>query len=364
MNTEKENSLQENSSFLEQTFLEENQLPGIDHLTGLADRNILHRWLYAMCNQKIPFAFLLADIENFALFNQELDPVQADQILKRFAAFLKQQLKPGYKIGRWQGNCFALILPQTNLHQGEGFIYELKEKLAAAPWQIKELPLAIHTAIACCPPGDISTLVNQAEYQLEKEKQQKKIPAWIDAQKPSLQNQLLLAFLTTRDNYYQKFILKTMEIALQMGKQLEMGQPLLEQLQTAVLWQDTGMAEISGQVLLHPGPLPEKYWQVIKRHPLHSSIIAEKMGLPEGVVKAVLYHHEKWDGSGYPHHLKGTEIPLLARILQIAGSWSAMQFPRPYRKQLSHSAALDEIYSGRNKAFDPHLVSVFRNAIL
>lgn len=155
-----------------------------------------------------------------------------------------------------------------------------------------------------------------------------------------------------------------MEIALQMGKQLEMGQPLLEQLQTAVLWQDTGMAEISGQVLLHPGPLPEKYWQVIKRHPLHSSIIAEKMGLPEGVVKAVLYHHEKWDGSGYPHHLKGTEIPLLARILQIAGSWSAMQFPRPYRKQLSHSAALDEIYSGRNKAFDPHLVSVFRNAIL
>ena len=124
------------------------------------------------------------------------------------------------------------------------------------------------------------------------------------------------------------------------------------------------MVEIPGSILLHPGPLPEKYWQTIYRHPLHSSVIAEKMGLSEPIVKAIRHHHEKWDGSGYPQHLQGAEIPLLARILQISGSWSAMQFPRPYRKQLSRSMALEEIYQGRGKAFDPHLVSIFRKAIL
>lgn len=345
---------------------EKNQLPGMDHLTGVADRNLLHRQIYALHNQSIPFSFLLVDMENFALLNQELDPIQADQILKRFAAFLQQQIQAsgGQKLGRWQGNCFAIILPETNLKECEKFCCHLTTQLEKASWQMQEFPIRIHTAMACCPPGNAATLISQAEYQLTQEKQQKKLPAWIQEGQPTLYNQLILSFLTTRDSYYQKFILKTMETAAQIGQALDMSIPMIQSLKTAVLWQDTGMVEIPGTILLHPGPLPEKYWQTIRRHPLHSSMIAEKMGLDKQVVEAILHHHEKWDGSGYPHHLQGTEIPLLARILQIAGSWSAMQFSRPYRKQLSHSAALEEIYSGRGKAFDPHLVSIFRKAIL
>lgn len=347
-------------------FFEKNQLPGIDHLTGVADRNLLHRQIYALHNQGIPFSFLLIDIENFAMFNQELDPIQADQILKRFAAFLQQQIQPGRgeKLGRWQGNCFAVILPETNFKASENFSHRLTAQLEKASWQMQELPIRIHTAIACCPPGNAATLISQAEYQLTREKQQKKLPAWIQEGQPALHNQLLLSFLTTRDGYYQKFILKTIETAAKIGQVLDMSDSLIKNLETAALWQDTGMVEIPGTILLHPGPLPEKYWQTIRRHPLHSSIIAEKMGLDEIVTGAILHHHEKWDGSGYPHHLQGTEIPLLARILHIAGSWSAMQFPRPYRKQLSHSAAIEEIYQGRGKAFDPHLISIFRKAIL
>lgn len=345
---------------------EKNQLPGMDHLTGVADRNLLHRQIYALQNQHIPFSLLLVDIENFTIFNQELDPIQADQVLKRFAAFLQQQIQPsrGHKLGRWQGNCFALLLPETNLKACEDFCHHLTAQLERASWQMQELPVRLHTAMVGCPPGNAATLISQAEYQLSQEKQQKKLPAWIQESEPALHNQLLLAFLTTRDSYYQKFILKTMEIAVKIGQALDMSIPMIQNLETAALWQDTGMVEIPGSILLHPGPLPEKYWQTIRRHPLHSSIIAEKMGLGEQVAGAILHHHEKWDGSGYPHHLQGTEIPLPARILQIAGSWSAMQFSRPYRKQLSHSAALEEIYLGRGKAFDPHLVSIFRKVIL
>lgn len=343
---------------------EKNQLPGIDYLTGVADRNMLHRQVYALLREGAPFSFLLVDIENFALFNQELDPLQADQVLKRFSAFLQQNLTAGMKQGRWQGNCFALLLPGQNRQQCETFIHQLIARLAEAPWQIKELPIRIHTGFSCCPPGNAATLIAQAESALAEEKRQKKLPAWLQKGNPSLQNQLLLSFLTTREPYYQKFILKTIETAHKMGQALEMSDMMLKNLETAALWQDTGMVEIPAAILLHPGPLPEKYWQTIRRHPIHSSSIAAKMDLGEPVVKAILHHHEKWDGSGYPHHLQGTDIPLLARILQIASSWSAMQFPRPYRKQLSYSAALEEIYAGRNKAFDPHLVSIFRKAIL
>lgn len=352
------------TSFHQISFAEKNQLPGIDHLTGIADRNILQRQLLAFIQQNIPFSFLLLDIENFAFFNQELEPIQADQILKRFAAFLHHMLKPEYKLGRWQGNCFAIALPHTNLAQCEAFSQSILLQLKTAPWQMEEMPVQIHIAMACCPPGDLSTLITQAEQQLSKEKQQKKMPAWLLQENPALHNQLLFAFLTTRDPYYQKFTLKTIETATKMAQHMEMSPAMQQHLQTAALWQDTGMVEIPGHILMHPGPLPEKYWNTIIRHPLHSSMIAEKMELPAPVITAILHHHEKWDGSGYPHHLQGTQIPLLARILHIAGAWSAMQFPRPYRKQLSHSAALEEIYSGRNKAFDPHLISIFRQAIL
>lgn len=343
---------------------EKNQLPGIDYLTGIADRNMLHRQLYALLGRGESFSFLLADIENFALFNQELDPIQADQILKRFAAFLQQTVTPGMRLGRWQGNCFALILPAVSLRQCEDFVYQLLTRLENAPWQIKELPIRLHTAISCCPPGDGATLIAQAEHTLFREKQQKKFPAWLQDSAPSLQHQLLLSFLATRDDYYQRFTLKTLETARKIGQALGMGSTMLQSLETAVLWQDTGMVEIPGTVLLHPGPLPEKYWQVIRRHPLYSSSIAAKMRLDDRVVKGILHHHERWDGSGYPHHLRGTDIPLLARILQLAGSWSAMQFPRPYRKQLSHSGALEELYAGKHKAFDPHLVAVLRQSVL
>jgi HD-GYP domain-containing protein (c-di-GMP phosphodiesterase class II) len=81
------------------------------------------------------------------------------------------------------------------------------------------------------------------------------------------------------------------------------------------------------------------------------------------ILDAVRYHHERWDGEGYPEGLMGEEIPLLGRILAVADAFSAMTTDRPYRKGLSHEMALERIRDNAGRQFDPRMARAFLNAI-
>jgi len=124
---------------------------------------------------------------------------------------------------------------------------------------------------------------------------------------------------------------------------------------------DCGKIDVPEGILNKPGILDAEQFEVIKRHSRWGADVARTAQLPEPVVNIALYHHERFNGDGYPMGLRGTDIPLEARIVAIADTYDAITSDRPYRKKLSHEEAIEALRKGKSSAFDPELVDFFIN---
>jgi putative nucleotidyltransferase with HDIG domain len=130
-------------------------------------------------------------------------------------------------------------------------------------------------------------------------------------------------------------------------------------LSAAALLHDIGKVGISDKVLNKKGRLTKEDWEAIRAHPRLGANIISNIPKLAPSVNSILYHHERWDGTGYPEGLKSEEIPLEARILAIADSFEAMTSARPYRPALSIQEVITELRQGAGLQFDPKLVEVF-----
>jgi putative nucleotidyltransferase with HDIG domain len=134
---------------------------------------------------------------------------------------------------------------------------------------------------------------------------------------------------------------------------------MLEAMEPAALLHDIGKLGIPDRLLGKPGPLtPDEYDQV-KQHAVIGADILSSVALPGSLVLIVRHHHEHWDGSGYPDGLCGEAIPIGARVLAIADSYDALTSDRPYRRALSHAAAVAILQAGRGTMYDPRITDVF-----
>ena len=121
---------------------------------------------------------------------------------------------------------------------------------------------------------------------------------------------------------------------------------------------DVGKLAVPRGLLNKPDPLAEEERLVLERHPVLGFRMLEALGL-QPLATWVLHHHERWDGSGYPHGLAGDEIPLAARVVLVADAYDAMTSDRAYRPALSHERALTELEHGAGSQFDPGVVDAF-----
>ncbi|MGM8212255.1 HD-GYP domain-containing protein [Virgibacillus sp. W0430] len=122
--------------------------------------------------------------------------------------------------------------------------------------------------------------------------------------------------------------------------------------QTGVI-HDVGKLTTPDLVLLKKGKLTDQEYRLMKRHPVEGANICKSLGIPAEFIDGVLYHHERWDGKGYPAGLKGEEIPLIARVIGVADAIDAMSSNRSYRKAMDFNKIREEIERGKGTQFDP-----------
>jgi len=125
---------------------------------------------------------------------------------------------------------------------------------------------------------------------------------------------------------------------------------------------DIGKIGIPDSVFLKRGKLADEEWQIMKQHPEIGAQMIAGIDFLEPVVPYTLYHHEHWDGSGYPYGLKRDEIPREGRLLLVCDAFDAMTTTRPYRKGLKPEVAIEELAKGKEKQFDPKYVNAFVTA--
>ncbi len=173
----------------------------------------------------------------------------------------------------------------------------------------------------------------------------------------------LSAALELRDDDTQGHSLRVTELTLRLARELGIGGEQLDHIRRGALLHDFGKVGIPDHILHKPGALSPEEWVIMKRHPVLAQEILSSVPFLRPALEIPLYHHERWDGSGYPYGLKGEKIPLSARIFAVVDVWDALLSNRPYRTAWEREKALEYIRDQAGKLFDPDIVDIFVNVI-
>ncbi len=152
---------------------------------------------------------------------------------------------------------------------------------------------------------------------------------------------------------------RVVDMTLRICREMGIPEEELIHIQRGALLHDIGKMGIPDNILLKPGPLSPDEWVIMRQHPLYAYRLLSKIPFLLPSLDIPYYHHERWDGSGYPFGLKGEEIPLAARIFAVVDVWDALISDRPYRPAWPEDAALRYIKDNAFVQFDPEIVRVF-----
>jgi putative two-component system response regulator len=163
-----------------------------------------------------------------------------------------------------------------------------------------------------------------------------------------------------RDRHTGEHCTRLAQYSMMLGKALGLPQPDLRTLHRGGYLHDIGKIAIPDAILFKAGSLTDEEWAIMRTHTLVGENICRPMKSLSGVLPIVRNHHEKWDGTGYPDRLKGEDIPLLARILQVSDIYDALISQRPYKRAFTHEEAVQIMVDEARRGWrDPRLVALF-----
>ena len=349
-----------------------------DPLTGLLNHRAFHTLLAKIsADAQIAhgaFAVAVMDLDNFKFFNTAYGHTAGDKVLTKVARAVKSICRDSHVLARLGGDEFALILPGATMADGE----ELVEKLEAAMENVGyrpadyewEVPITIAAGFAAFPvDADCHRAVLAiADERLKASKYGISDSAQIVAQLQSglssayenfsMLNALVSA-VDNKDRYTRRHSEDVLKYSLQVAQELGLDDDTLFAVKVAALLHDVGKVGVPDHILRKPGKLTEDEFAAIKQHPTMGAIMINAVPGFENTLDAVRFHHERWDGLGYPSGLAGDQIPLLGRIMAVADAYSAMTTDRPYRKAMEATRAGEILRDGSGTQWDPDCVAAF-----
>ena len=165
--------------------------------------------------------------------------------------------------------------------------------------------------------------------------------------------------LDLRDRETEGHTQRVTEMAVKLAIAIECSEDEIIHIRRGALLHDMGKMGIPDEILQKPGPLTDVEWEIMRRHPELAHQMLSKIDYLKEAITIPYYHHERWNGSGYPHKLKGTDIPLHARLFAVVDVWDALSSDRPYRKKMPQKEVIDYLQKESGKLFDPEMVEKF-----
>jgi len=171
--------------------------------------------------------------------------------------------------------------------------------------------------------------------------------------------EMLAHAIEAKDGYTERHLERVKKYSLALAKKCQVPAAMLKTIEMGAVLHDVGKIGIPESILKKPASLTPEEYEIIKTHPEIGVKICEPLKFLKEVLKVIECHHERMDGKGYPHRLKGEEIPLEARIVSIADAFDALTSDRPYRKGVSLQQAIAILKEGQGTQWDAHLVDQF-----
>jgi PAS domain S-box-containing protein/putative nucleotidyltransferase with HDIG domain len=165
--------------------------------------------------------------------------------------------------------------------------------------------------------------------------------------------------LDLRDKETEGHTKRVTDLVVRLARELNCTEEDIVHIRRGALLHDMGKMGIPDEILQKPGSLSDEEWKVMRKHPQYAQQMLSRIGYLSDALIIPYYHHERWDGSGYPQGLKGEEIPLFARLFSVVDVWDALSSDRPYRGKLPPDEVIAYLKQEAGRLFDPHIVEVF-----
>ncbi len=394
--------IEKEREFLDKEIVKSNkrlqQLALKDAQTGLYNHHYLSEVIepefYRAKRYGHPLSLIMIDIDYFKSVNDLYGHEFGDLVLKQFAKYLRRLVRKYDIVVRFGGEEFIILSAGTDRTKALALAQRLLESISLYNFGDKKhiIKLKLSIAVAAHPDDTIAKgmdLVDRADKILEKAKEAGGNTAYTTAdikkgKKGSLEGadivflkekiakltrrgkqsliESIFAFAKTlemRDHYTGKHAESTVYYSTEIAKALNLSREETDHVKQAAVLHDLGKIGISDKILHKKSKLSPKEYEEIKKHPQIAADIIRPIQFMHDIIPFILYHHERWDGKGYPAGLKSEEIPIGARIISIADVYQALTSNRPYRKAFSKKEAMKIIKEGAGTQFDPVIVKAF-----
>ncbi|MCF8008741.1 MAG: diguanylate cyclase, partial [Halanaerobiales bacterium] len=328
-----------------------------DKLTGLYNRAYMEEEMNRVdTKRQLPISIIMGDLNNLKLVNDTYGHQVGDELLIRTAEIIKSSCRNEDIIARWGGDEFVILLPETPLEDAEKICTRITD---CARNQDKNLlvSIALGSTSKNQANEDIFEILNRAETRMYKNK---------ITNRKSARSNVLSAFLNTlREKSFEteNHARRMEKLCLKLGKKVGLSGADLDRLSLLTSLHDIGKVTVPQEILNKKDKLNEGEWKVIKGHTEAGYRIVSTMDEFADIAEYILYHHESWNGQGYPEGLSGEDIPLLSRILSLVDAYDVMISGRPYKNAMSIKEVKAEIERCSGGQFDPELTKIFLKMI-
>jgi HD-GYP domain-containing protein (c-di-GMP phosphodiesterase class II) len=283
----------------------------------------------------------------------------------------KRKMDDGYLLRAVAtGEAVSARLPERPLRAVFGVrASEGPAALATVPMRVRDRVIGVaaavrHPTLQAFSPAEMAPLqelADQAAMAIEQASLFDKVRSYASDLEISYDTTLraLMAALDTKDAATEGHSERVARLTVAVAREMGLPEERLLDIERGALLHDVGKIGVPDSILRKPNNLNRKEWEAMQKHPLLAGLMVSKVGFLEGAMPILLYHHEHYDGSGYPFGLAQDQIPLEARIFAVVDAYDAMTSERPYRKAVPPEEALQEIRANAGTQFDPQVVAAF-----
>lgn len=326
-----------------------------DKLTGLKNRAYMEKLFVELDkNKEENYFIIMADLNGLKLTNDALGHVQGDLLLNLISRIFIESCEPDDEISRWGGDEFVILTKNKSAK----YVFELVDKIKEKCGSEKTFHFEISVACGYAGSHEESSGTEAVMSMAEMRMYRNKLLENQSARSAAINS--LSRTLHEKHSETEEHTIRLKHLSVKLGKRLGLTREKLDELELLSSLHDIGKIGIPEHILMKPGKLDEEEWEIMKSHAEIGYRIASSTPELAHIANKILSHHERYDGTGYPNRLKGEEIPLLSRIINIIDSFDVMTHKRVYKDEaFGMEHVIEELKRCSGGQFDPYLVEEF-----
>lgn len=330
-----------------------------DMLTGLYNRRFLEEEMKRLdVPRNLPLTVIMGDVNRLKLVNDAFGHEKGDELIIKAAEAIKHSCRPEDLIARWGGDEFFILLPKTSMEDAEKIVDRINATCALKTVNSICVSIAFGVASKAFLNEVLSETMRLAEDAMYKSKAR-------DGERSRRDIiDVIATTLYSKIPFEEQHAKRVSFLCQQMATVLGFSKEDIQKLSLAGLLHDIGKIAVSSEILKKTTPLTTEEWMQLKAHTEIGAKVVGNGELMDDIGMAILHHHERFDGSGYPKGIRWEDIPMSSRIITLADSYDTMISQNMYKPSKNRQEAILEIRRNKGTQFDPELAEIFINRVL